>query len=120
MPTRTSPDSPTDAGHALRRGGMRFVKFNPEINTGTIIQIGAIVLTAIYGVGAFNARLDAQAALIETNRLTAATANTAAVDSLKELKTDMREVQKSMNDIKESVAILRGRAADNADRRTSR
>lgn len=120
MPTRNTPDSRPDAGHAPRRGGWRFMRFNPEINTGTIIQIGTIVVVAVYGVGAFNARLDAQAALIETNRLTAATANSTAVESLKELKTDMREVQKSMNDIKESVAILRGRAADTADRRTAR
>lgn len=93
------------------------MKFDPTVNTGTILQIATMVVVGAIAFATLRGELMTQKVEIEANRLTAERENRRNEDSLKELKADMRELQKSMNDIKEGVAILRGRAADVGSKR---
>ena len=116
MPTRTQP-LPLESDPGAPETSRKLMKFDPTINTGTIIQICAVVVVGVFAVATFKADLATQQVQIETNRITAQRDNVAAVESLKELKLDVKDLQKSTNEIKESLAILRGRAADTASKR---
>lgn len=111
MTARTRP-MPLDAEHHDTNQGRRFMKFDPTVNTGTILQIATMVVVGAIAFATLRGELMTQKVEIEANRLTAERENRRNEDALKELKADMRELQKSMNDIKEGVAILRGRASD--------
>lgn len=110
--TRNSRAMPLESGAVPLEGGKRIVKFDPTINTGTIIQIATVVLVGTFAVATFKAELSTQAERIETNKVIASRDNGIAVDSLRELKADVKDLQKSVNDMKEGIAILRGRAAN--------
>jgi len=109
MPNRTRAMSHNDEP--------RFMKFNPEINTGTIIQIVVVLASAaaIYsGIRADQVQVKAD---VEMVRAASLADRTQTKETLEDIKRDVRELQKSNNDIKESLAILRGRAAEPGGRK---
>lgn len=116
MTARTRP-MPLEAEHHNTNEGRRFMKFDPTVNTGTILQIATMVVVGAIAFATLRGEMMTQKVEIEANRLTAERDNRKNEEALKELKADVRELQKSINDIKEGVAILRGRAADVGSKR---
>jgi uncharacterized protein YlxW (UPF0749 family) len=112
MPNRTMQPAPQEHEHDDSHHGRRLMKFDPTINTGTILQIATMVVVGAIAFATVRGELMTQKVEIEANRLTAERENKRNEESLRELKADVRELQKSVNDIKEGVAILRGRASD--------
>ncbi|WP_046060012.1 hypothetical protein [Paracidovorax citrulli] len=97
MPTKTA-------------GGL--VKFDPTINTGTIIQTLVFVGSVAVAYGAYRedqTRQDGRIAQIES---TAAQERETTRAYLAEIKAEQRDQAKTLGDLKEGVAILRGRAAE--------
>lgn len=95
----------------------RLMKFDPTINTGTILQICVLVVGMVMGYAALKSELETQKVEVAANKLAAERADLAQENALKDLRTDMRELRKTVDDIKEGVAILRGRAADTGAKR---
>ncbi|KQP02444.1 hypothetical protein [Pseudorhodoferax sp. Leaf265] len=108
---------PLEAEHHDTNEGRRLVKFDPTVNTGTIIQIGTIIFMGALGFAMLQGELKTQKVELEAVKLAAERDNKRNEEALREIKTDVRELQKSINDIKEGVAILRGRAADVGSKR---
>ena len=96
----------------LRKKKGRYMKFDPTVSTGTLLQIAVILgaATAIY-TGIVK-DLALQKAEIDNVKVVAAQDRASVKESLIDLKTDIKELQKSTNDIKESLAVLRGRTAE--------
>lgn len=97
--------------------GKRIVKFDPTVNTGTIIQIAVIVVSAALGFATVRTELATQKVEIEANKVAATRDNAATAKAIDELKADVKEQAKTLSDIKESLAILRGRAAEPGSKR---
>lgn len=105
----TAPKQPPEQG--------RFMKFDPTINTGTIIQIATVVVLAVAGFSAVKTELATQKVEIEANRLAALRDSKQTEEALKEIRSDIREQGKMLGDLKEGIAILRGRAAEPGGKR---
>jgi len=88
------------------------MKFDPTINSGTIIQTLVFVISLAVGYGAYRedqARQDGRLTQVE---VLADKDRDSTKEALKEIKTQVTDLQKSNQEIKESLAILRGRAAE--------
>lgn len=103
---------PADAPEARPIPRRTLMKFDPTINSGTIIQIGVFIVAIAVAFTTVQGELRLQQSTIEANKVTATEAARNQDTATKELKGDLRELQRSVNEIKESVAILRGRAAE--------
>jgi citrate synthase len=91
----------------------RFMKFDPTINTGTIAQIIVIVASAVTIYTGIREDQVKQRAELDSVKAAALVERLATKEALADLKTDVKELQKSTNEVKESLAILRGRQQDN-------
>lgn len=111
MPRAPTNHAPLDSGPAPLEG-KRLMKFDPQINMGTIIQIVVVAASAfsIYQ-GIRTDQVETKAA-VRAVEAAASTDRNQTKDALSDLKSDIKELQKSTSEIKESLAILRGRAAD--------
>jgi hypothetical protein len=69
----------------------KYVKFDPTLNTGHVLQIAVWLVGGALAYGALKTDLVQQKA---------------------EIKQSVQELQNSTQEIKESLAVLRGRAAD--------
>nr|WP_296020814.1 hypothetical protein [uncultured Acidovorax sp.] len=95
----------------------KFMKFDPTINSGTILQI-VVVAASAFGIYS-GMRVDQAATKVKVEAIEAA-ANAdrqQTKETLADLRSDLKELQKSTQDIKESLAILRGRAAEPGGRK---
>jgi septal ring factor EnvC (AmiA/AmiB activator) len=116
MTARNTRPAPLDSDH-MPLEGKRLMKFDPTINTGTIIQIATVVVLAVAGFSAVKTELATQKVEIEANKLSAQSDIGQTARALAELKSDVKEQAKTLGDIKESLAILRGRASDTGSRK---
>lgn len=87
------------------------MRFNPNIDTGTILQILVIAGSMFFGYSKLEQNNALRAA--ETAQLKADAQNDRerTDKSLAAIQADIREIGKSVNDVKTDVAVLRGRAA---------
>ncbi len=93
------------------------MKFDPTVNTGTLLQIVVILASAFTIYSGMREDQVKQKAELEAVKATALAERVQTKEALTELKADMKELQKTTNDVKESLAILRGRAADSGTRK---
>lgn len=93
------------------------MKFDPTINSGTILQI-VVVAASAFGIYS-GMRVDQTATRMKVEAVEAAAIadRQQTKEALGDLRGDMKELQKSTQDIKESLAILRGRAAEPSGRK---
>lgn len=93
------------------------MKFDPTFNTGTIAQIVVIVASAaaIY-TGMKTDQVQTKAELDAVKSATAVD-RVQTKEALADIKSDIKELQKSNNDIKESLAVLRGRTVETGARK---
>jgi hypothetical protein len=108
--TRPSPLEPeTD--------GKRLMKFDPTINTGTILQTVVVALSAVALFYGLKADWAATKADLEQTKAVAVIERAQTAQALAEIKAEMKEQGKTLGDLKEGIAILRGRAADTGVKR---
>lgn len=112
--TRTTRPAPLE-GDAQE--GKRLMKFDPTINTGTIVQIAVVIASAfaIY-TGIRTDQVQTKADLEQVKAI-ASVERTQTAQALAEIKAEMKEQGKTLGDLKEGIAILRGRAADTGVKR---
>lgn len=111
--TRTKP-APLEEEHAE---GKRLMKFDPTITTGTILQTVVVALTGLaffYGLKAENASTRAD---LEQTKAVAVIERAQTAQALAEIKLEMKEQGKTLSDLKEGIAILRGRAVEPGGKR---
>lgn len=93
------------------------MKFDPTFNTGTIVQTIVVICT---GFGIFmGLRTDQlqNKADIEQVKAIAIVERAQTTAALAEIKLEMKEQGKTLGDLKEGIAILRGRAAEPGSKR---
>jgi hypothetical protein len=93
------------------------MKFDPTINSGTILQTVVIALSGValfFGLKAENAQNKAE---LEQVKAVAAVERTQTTQALTEIKAEMKEQGKTLSDLKEGIAILRGRSAETGGKR---
>lgn len=97
--------------------GKRLMKFDPTINSGTILQTVVIALSGValfFGLKAENAATKAD---LEQTKAVAVLERAQTAQALTEIKTEMKEQGKTLSDLKEGIAILRGRSAETGGKR---
>lgn len=93
------------------------MKFDPTISTGTIIQTLVFVISVAVAYGAYREDQTKQDGRIAQVEVLADKDRESTKDALKEIKVQVSDLQKSNQEIKESLAILRGRAAEPGSRK---
>ena len=117
MPSRSRP-MPLDSGPMpLDAQQRKIVRFDPTFNTGTIAQIVVIVASAVaIYTGMKTDQVQTKAELDAVKSATVVD-RVQTKEALADIKSDIKDLQKSNNEIKESLAILRGRAAEPGSRK---
>lgn len=105
--TRTTPNS----------NPRRLMKFDPTINTGTIIQTLVFVGSVALAYGAYREDQTRQDGRISQIEAAAAQERDTTRAYLAEIKAEQKDQAKMLGDLKEGVAILRGRAAEPGSRK---
>lgn len=95
----------------------RLMKFDPTINTGTIIQTLVVVASMAVAYGSYREDQTKQDGRIAQVEVLAEKDRESTREALREIKGRVDDLQKSNQDIKESLAILRGRAAEPGSRK---
>jgi len=90
----------------------RYMKFSPEINTGTIIQILVIIAGIALGYGDLKGEQRVQANQLVDMKAQAATTAATQNGALTDIKAELKEIARATQGLKEDVAVLRGRAAE--------
>lgn len=113
---RTSRPAPLDSG-SMPLEGKRLMKFDPQISMGTIIQIVVVVCSA-FGIYA-GLREDQRQTKSDLDQVKAVAVIERAqtAQAIAEIKLEMKEQGKSLGDIKEGIAILRGRSTEPGGRK---
>lgn len=88
------------------------MRFNPEITTGNIIQIASLLVALALGYGAYREDQTRQDSKISQVEMLSERDRTETGKSLAEVKARLDKQGDQLQDIKESLAILRGRAAE--------
>lgn len=115
MTARTRPAALDSASTPL--DGKRLMKFDPTFNTGTIVQIAVVVASAfaIY-TGIRTDQVQTKADLDQVKAI-AIVERAQTATSLAKIEASVAKLQDSNQDIKESLAILRGRSAEPGSKR---
>lgn len=87
----------------------RLFRFDSTVSMGTLLQMGLITTACILGYGTYAADQARQKMEVEQIKVDASGQRTAMKESLGELRTDVKEVQKSLIDINQSMAVLKAR-----------
>ena len=112
MTARSRP-MPLDSGPMPLEGQQRkYVKFDPTLNTGHVLQIAVWLVGGALAYGALKTDLVQQKADVEQVKAVALVERVQTTQALAEIKASVKELQTSTQEIKESLAVLRGRAAD--------
>jgi hypothetical protein len=91
--------------------GRKLVKWDPTFNTGTFATIIAIIGSASGLYSGVKTDLVQQKADVDQVRAVAAVQAAQTQESMKDIRESVKELQKGMNEIKQDLAVLRGRAA---------
>jgi dihydrofolate reductase len=106
MATDTTPSEFTQA-HQKRR----FVQFDPTLNSGHLLQILVLVIGGIAVYATFTAERATQKLELEQVKKDAQAEKTVTKESLVELKTDVKMIQQTLNQVTTTLAIINDRQA---------
>jgi len=106
-----SRPAPLDSDSMPLEGRHKIVRFDPTFNTGTIATIITIVSSAITMYTGVKTELAQQKADVDNIKAVAAVERSQTQAALADLKETTKDLQRSLSDIKQDLAVLRGRAA---------
>lgn len=95
----------------------KLVKYVPDFSIGTIVQIVVVLGSAATIYTGIKTDQVQQKAEIDAVRTATVADRIQTKEALSDLKQDVKDLNKSVNEIKESLAILRGRATDPGQRK---
>lgn len=98
---RVKPDS--EEGHKL-------MKFDPTFSMGTIVQIMVMIASVSLVYTTIRTEQVQQKSDLEAVKEAAKIERVTNVDTLRDIKNDIRAMQATMSDMKESLGVLRAKA----------
>lgn len=87
----------------------RYWRFDPTVSTGTLLQLGAIVVGVLTAYTALDKAQLTQQLRLEQVEQDAADESLRVKESLAEIKSDLKDVQRTLNDVSQSLATMKGR-----------
>lgn len=117
MTTRARSMSLDSGAMPLEGERKKYVKFDPTLNTGHVLQIAVWLVGGALAYGALKTDIVQQKADVEQVKAVAIIERTQTTQALTEIKASVKELQTSTQEIKESLAVLRGRNADQGGRK---
>ena len=113
LAARDSDHSPLDSGPApLDTQQRKYVRLDPTLNTGHILQIVVLVIGGFTAYGALKSDAAQTKAELDQVKAVAIIERAQTAQSRSKIESSVAKLQDSNQDIKESLAILRGRAAE--------
>lgn len=106
MDQRTSDLEAGDVPNGRRR---QLIRFDPTVSSGTILQMALLVFGAIAGYGTYQADKAKDHAEIAQIKVDAENQRAAVKESLGDLKSDVKDIQRSLVDVNQSLAVLKSR-----------
>lgn len=91
------------------RGKHRLFRFVPDISMGTLFQMGWMALLAAGAYGTYQADKAKDHAEVAQIKVDAETQRLTMKESLAELKGDVKGIQATLGEVKESLAVLKAR-----------
>ncbi len=101
----TDTDTDFDRLSAAKRRPL--VRFDPTFNSGTIVQIVVICVGGLLAFGAVKEQLATQRTDIENVKSNAVAESLRVKDSITDLKGDVKEVQRSINELGQRLAEIK-------------
>ncbi len=103
--------APLDGLKRTTDGRHRFLRFDPTVSTGTLLQIGALVCTIAVGYSTYREdRVETKAA-IDAVKATAVRDRDEMKTTIESFRTDVKELKTKMDGVGENVAVLKAQAA---------
>lgn len=90
-------------------GKRRIIRFTPEVSMGTLIQMALFATACIGAYGAYTADKTAQHMEVAQIKADAEMQRTSTKESLIDLKVDVKGIQATLGEVKESLAVLKAR-----------
>ncbi len=88
----------------------QLVRFDPTLSTGSLLQIGLWLGGMVIGYGAYQADKAKDRMEVEQIKVDATAQRAAVRESISELRTDVKDVQRSLIDLNQSMAVLKARS----------
>lgn len=101
--------APMPLRRASDAGKHRLFRFVPDISMGTVLQMSLIVIMAGGAYGTYQADKAKDHAEVAQIKVDAETQRATMKESLTELKGDVKGIQATLSDVKESLAVLKAR-----------
>jgi len=106
MSSDTTPGA-LDGLHSSNR--RKLFQFNPNIDAGTLLQIVVILVGMAAAYGTYTSDKAANAARVAAVEKEVVENKTTVKESISDLKSDVKEVQRSLIEVNQSLAILKAR-----------
>lgn len=124
MPPRTTAPAGTgnraqpNSGERFERApDRRYMRWSPEISAGNVLQVVSLIVSLAIGYATYREDQTRQDGKIEQIESTAKRDREDTQRTLAEIRLEMKEQGKTLGDLKEGIAILRGRAAEPGSKR---
>ena len=102
--------SPETASMPLDSHGRRkFLQFNPNIDAGTLLTILVMVIGGVTAYGTYTSDKAAQAARVTAIEKEVLDNKTTVKEAVTDLKGEVKDVQRTLRDVNESLAVLKAR-----------
>lgn len=101
--------SETDFAHFADSHKRRYVKFDPTINTGTIVTLLTVLLTLGGAWSSVQSRLDRTDDKNEQLKAQATADRNSTEKALTEIKSDVKEMSRTLNQATQTLAVIEAR-----------
>jgi uncharacterized protein YlxW (UPF0749 family) len=95
----------------------KLLRFDPTVSSGTLMQILVLIGGGIAAYTTYQTDKATQKLEIEQVKQSAVAEKLATKESLTELKTDVKEVQRTLNQVTNTLAIINERQTPPKDKR---
>jgi hypothetical protein len=93
----------------------RLVRFDPTVNTGTLLLMAQVAVSCAIGYGAYSADQAKRDMRVEQVRTDLDTSRVFTKESLAELHADVKEIQQTLGKQNETLAVLKERSDPQQD-----
>jgi polyhydroxyalkanoate synthesis regulator phasin len=93
------------------------MKFDPTVNMGTVLTIVSMLLTGAGVYSALRSEQVEQKVKVQALEIAIDKSNEQTRRDVSDIKGDVKELRLQLGDIKESLAILRGRASETGSKK---
>lgn len=84
----------------------QFIRFDPTINTGALLEVVAIVVSVTLAYSALKSDQATQKIELDQVKASAAADKTSTKESLTEIKGDVKEIQRSLVEVNKVLAVI--------------